>query len=33
MKEEKFAKLLEEVEEFIGDHERSNPTICLMKKL
>jgi len=25
MKEEKFAKLLEEVEAFIGDHERSNP--------
>ena len=25
MKEEKFAKLLDEVEEFIGEHNRSNP--------
>ena len=25
MKPEKFAKLLDEVEEFIGEHERSNP--------
>ena len=25
LKEEKFAKLLDEVEEFIGEHNRSNP--------
>ena len=25
MKPEKFAKLLDEVEEFIGEHKRSNP--------
>jgi len=25
MKDEKFAKLLDEVEEFIGEHQRSNP--------
>ena len=33
MKPEKFVKLLDEVEEFIGDHELSNPHYLLDEEI